>query len=119
MIFGFLNVLSNQGSDYIRGIMLHPPTPKQVRLHPEVFKMMENIKFLMVKNVEIIEELTYFPSRLRLLEWPNYPFDFPSNFGPQKLVELKMPKSCITLKMVFKEVSMFVIVFLNFDFFKY
>ena len=99
--------------------MLHSPTLVQVRLHPEVFKMMENIKFLMVKNVEIIEELTYFPSRLRLLEWPNYPFDFPSNFGPQKLVELKMPKSCITLKMVFKEVSMFVIVFLNFDFFKY
>ena len=99
--------------------MLHSPTLVQVRLHPEAFKMMENLIFLMVANVEIIEELTYFPSGLRLLEWPNYPFDFPSNFGPHQLVELKMPKSCITLKTVFKEVSMFVIVFLNFDFFKY
>ena len=99
--------------------MLHSPTLVQVRLHPEAFKMMENLIFLMVDNVEIIEELTYFPSGLRLLEWPNYPFDFPSNFGPQQLVELKMLKSCITLKTVFKEVSMFVIVFLNFDFFKY
>ena len=99
--------------------MLHPPTPKQVPLHPEVFKMMENLKFLMIKNVEISEELTYFPSGLRFLEWPYYPFDFPSNFVPQQLVALEMPKSCITLKTVFKEVSMFVIVFLNFDFFKY
>ena len=99
--------------------MLHAPTLVQVRLHPEAFKMMENLIFLMVDNVEIIEELTYFPSGLRLLEWPKYPFDFPSNHCPQQLVALKMPKSCITLKMVFKEVSMFVIVFLNFDFFKY
>ena len=99
--------------------MLHSPTRVQVPLHPEAFKMMENLIFLMVDNVEITEELTYFPSGLRLLEWPNYPFDFPSNFGPQQLVELKMLKSCITLKTVFKEVSMFVIVFLNFDFFKY
>ena len=99
--------------------MLHSPTPVRVRLHPEAFKMMENLIFLMVANVEIIEELTYFPSGLRLLEWPNYPFDFPSNYCPQQLVALEMSKSCITLKMVFKEVSMFVIVFLNFDFFKY
>ena len=119
MIFGFLNVLSNQGSDYIRGIMLHLPTPKQVRLHPEVFKMMENLKFLMIKNVEISEELTYFPNGLRFLEWPKYPFNLPSNYCTQQLVALEMPNSCITWKMVFKEVSMFVIVFLNFDFFKY
>lgn len=84
--------------------MLHPPTPVQVRLDPEVFKMMENLKFLMVNNVQISDELTYFPRGLRLLEWPNYPFDFPSKFDPQQLVALKMPKSCITLKMMFKQV---------------
>ena len=57
MIFGFLNVLSNQGSDYIRGIMLHSPTLVQVRLQPEAFKMMENLKFLTVNNVEISNEV--------------------------------------------------------------
>ncbi|KAF3946468.1 hypothetical protein CMV_027269 [Castanea mollissima] len=95
----------NKGSEKIRGIMLHSPTPVQVQLHPEAFKMMENLIFLMVYNVEISEELTYFPSGLRLLEWPNYPFDFPSNFGPQQLVDLKMPKSCITLEMMSKQLQ--------------
>ncbi|KAM4071721.1 hypothetical protein ACB094_11G082500 [Castanea mollissima] len=97
----------NKGSEKIRGIMLHSPTPVQVQLHPEVFKRMENLIFLMVYNVEISEELTYFPSGLRLLEWPHYPFDFPSNFGPQQLVALKMPKSCITLEMMFKQVYLY------------
>ena len=111
VIFGFLNVLSNQGSDYIRGIMLHPPTPIQVRLHPEVFKRMENLKFLMVNNVQISEELTYLPSGLRLLEWRKYPFDFPSNYCPQQLVALEMRESCIRLKKIFKQVSMFNCIF--------
>ncbi|KAL4599268.1 hypothetical protein ACB092_11G115200 [Castanea dentata] len=96
-------LLENKGSEKIRGIMLYPPTPEQVPLHPEAFKMMENLIFLMVYNVEISEELTYFPSGLRLLEWPNYPFDFPSNFCPQQLVDLKMWKSCITLERTFKQ----------------
>ena len=99
--------------------MLHSPTPVQVRLHPEVFKMMENLKFLMVNNVQISEELTYLPSGLRLLEWQKYPFNFPSNYCPQQLVALEVQESCIRLEKIFKQVSMFVIVFLNFDFFKY
>ena len=111
VIFGFLNVLSNQGSECIRGIMLHPPTPKQVQLHPEAFKMMENLIFLMVDNVEISEALTYLPSGLRLLEWRKYPFEFPSNYCPQQLVALEMQESCIRLEKIFKQVSMFNCIF--------
>ena len=98
---------------------MHSPTLVKVRLHPEAFKMMENLIYLMVDNVEISEELMYFPSGLRVLEWPNYPFDFPFDYCSQQLVALEMPKSCITLETMFKQVSMFVIVFMNFDFFKY
>ena len=91
--------------------MLHSPTLVQVRLHPEAFKMMENLIFLMVDNVEISEELTYFPSGLKLLEWPKYPFDFPSNYCPQQLVALEMRGSCIRLEKIFKQVSMFNCIF--------
>ena len=41
--------------------MLHSPTPVQVRLQLEAFKVMENLKFLIVNNVEISEKLTFFP----------------------------------------------------------
>ena len=81
--------------------MLHSPTLVQVRLQLEAFKVMENLKFLMVNNVEIFEELTYFPSGLRLLEWPKYPFNFPSNYCPQQLVALGMQESCIRLEKIF------------------
>ena len=46
--------------------MLHSSTPVQVRLQPEAFIMMENLKFLIVCNVEISEALTYFPESFGL-----------------------------------------------------
>ena len=111
--------LSNQGSNKIRGIMLHSPNPTTVQLHTKAFKKMENLKFLMVRNVLFSEELKYLPSGLKLLEWDQYPYSFngskllewdqysftlPSNFCPKKLVVLKMSYSCIRLEKLFKQV---------------
>ena len=96
--------LSNQGSDKIRGIMLHSPNPITVQLHTKAFKKMENLKFLMVSNVLISEELKYLPNGLRLLEWDQYPFSLPSNFCSQQLVVLKMSGNCIRLENLFKQV---------------
>ena len=77
--------------------MLHSPNPMPVQLHAKAFKMMENLEFLMVRNVLISEELKNLPNRLKLLEWEQYPFSLPSNFCPQELVVLEMPQSCIRL----------------------
>ena len=96
--------LSNQGSDKIRGIMLHSPNPITVQLHTKAFKKMENLKFLMVSNVLISEEIKYLPNGLKLLEWDQYPFSLPSNFCPQELVVLEMPQSCIRLEKLFNQV---------------
>ena len=104
MLYVSLNSLSNQGSNKIRGIMWHSPNPKTVRLHVEAFKKMENLKFLMVRNVIISEELTYLPNGLKLLEWHEYPFSLPSKYCPQQLVVLEMPSSCIRLDKLFKQV---------------
>ena len=96
--------LSNQGSDKIRGIMLHSPNPITVQLYTKAFKKMENLKYLMVSNVLISEEIKYLPNGLKLLEWDQYPFSLPSNFCPQELVVLEMPQSCIRLEKLFNQV---------------
>ena len=85
--------------------MLHSPNPIPVQLHAGAFKMMENLKFLMVRNVLISEELKYLPNGLKVFEWDQYPFSLPSNFCPQKLVVLKMSRSsCNRLEKLFKQV---------------
>ena len=85
--------------------MLHSPNPISVQLHARAFKMMENLEFLMVRNVLISEELKYLPNGLKVLEWDQYPFSLPSNFCPQKLVVLEMPRSsCNRLEKLFKQV---------------
>nr|XP_023895178.1 uncharacterized protein LOC112007107 [Quercus suber]XP_023895179.1 uncharacterized protein LOC112007107 [Quercus suber]XP_023895180.1 uncharacterized protein LOC112007107 [Quercus suber] len=74
-----------------------------VTLAAKAFKRMRNLKFLIVDNVHICEELKYLPNGLRLLHLPNYPFPLPSNFCPQKLVTLEMPHSRIRLEKLFKQ----------------
>ncbi|XP_030942177.1 TMV resistance protein N-like [Quercus lobata] len=99
-----LEVLTeNTGSDKIRGIMLSFHKPITVTLAPTAFKRMRNLKFLIVDNVHICEELKYLPNGLRFLQLPNYPFSLPSNFCPQKLVALEMPHSRIQLEKLFKQ----------------
>ena len=104
------NALSKQGSDEIRGIRLCSHKPTTVTLATNALKEMRNLKFLMVDNVHIRKELKYLPNGLRLLQLPNYPFPLPSNFCPQKLVTLKMPRSRIQLEKLFKQVCFSLII---------
>ena len=64
------NALSKQGSNEIRGIMLCSHKPTTVTLVANAFKRMRNLKFLIVDNVHICEELEYLPKGLRLLHLP-------------------------------------------------
>ncbi|XP_050245754.1 TMV resistance protein N-like isoform X3 [Quercus robur] len=93
----------NKGSDKIRGILFHPPEPVKVQLHTEVFKRMENLKFLIVENVDICEALNYLPNGLRFLKWPEYRYSLPSKYCPQQLVALEMSHSQIRLEKLFKQ----------------
>nr|XP_023925113.1 protein SUPPRESSOR OF npr1-1, CONSTITUTIVE 1-like [Quercus suber] len=97
-----LKVLTgSKGSDKIRGITWHSPNPITVQLHAKAFKKMENLKFLMVRNVLVSKELKYLPNELKLLEWHKYPFSLPPNYCPQQLVVLEMPRSCNRLEELF------------------
>ena len=98
------NALSKQGSDKIRGIMLCSNKPTKVTLATTAFKRMGNLKYLIVHNVQICNELKYLPNGLKFFDLPNYPFPLPSNFCPQKLATLNMPCSCIRLEKFFTQV---------------
>ena len=78
------------------------PEPITVSLKASTFKKMENLKFLIVKNVQNSKELKYLSNELRLFEWSGYNFSLPSKFCPEKLVGLEV--SCIRLPKLFKQV---------------
>ena len=85
-------------------------SPKLITLHlnAEAFERMENLKFLIVHNVRICEDLKYLPNGLRLLDWPDYSFSLPSTFCPQQLFKLNMPRSRIRLENLFNEVRLLI-----------
>ena len=79
------------------------PTGKSA-LHTEAFQKMENLKFLIVKNVHICKPLEFLPHSLIFLKWPNYPFHWPSEYFPEQLVAIEMPYSCIRFPKLIKQV---------------
>ncbi|KAK9992225.1 hypothetical protein SO802_027210 [Lithocarpus litseifolius] len=98
-------LIGNTGSKKIRGIMLQSLVlePVELKLHPQAFRRMENIKFFIVKNVHIGSQFEYFPNGIRLLDWPFYSFPLPSNFCPRQLVCLNMPHSYNNMEKLFKQ----------------
>ena len=88
--------------------MLHSPKPVKVQLHPDVFKRMTNLRILIVNNLHICKAIQYFPTGIRFLSWPEYPFPLPSNYYPQQLVILDMPRSRIGLEQLRNQVQLLI-----------
>ena len=84
--------------------MLHSPQLIEVQLHRKAFQKMKNLKFLMVENVNILEPLEFLPHSLIFLNWPNYPFHWPSEYFPKQLVAIEMPNSHIRLPKLISQV---------------
>ena len=82
--------------------MLHSPNPITIQLHAEAFERMDNLKFLVVHNVQVSKELKYLPNGLRLFEWPEYHFSFPTKYSPEQLVALEISHSSFKLEKLFK-----------------
>ena len=91
--------------------MLLSPKLVTLQLHAKAFRRMENLKFLMVNNVCIGRRLKYLPNGIRLLDWPNYPFSFPTNFCPEKLVYLNLQGSNVQMEKLFKQVWLLLLFF--------
>ena len=80
------------------------PKPRKVSLKASAFKKMENLKVLIVKNVQNSKRLKYLSNELRWFEWSGYNFSLPSKFYPENLVGLDVSNSCIGLAKLFKQV---------------
>ena len=87
-------------------MILRSPEPVTMKLQGEPFARMKNLKFLFIENVHIsCEEFQYLPNALRLLEWPKFPFSWPSKYCPQELVTFNMSwSSRIRMEKIFKQV---------------
>ena len=79
--------------------MLNTPFQEEVHLDAEVFSKMKKMRLLKVVdmgNVKLPQGLNCLSNELHIIEWHVYPLSsLPSNFQPNKLVELKMHCSSI------------------------
>ena len=83
------------------------PVDKNERLSAEAFLKMKNLRFLKIGYVEppqghnkgplqFLQDLSYISNQLRIIDWYGYPLtSMPTNFQPNKLVELRMHGSGI------------------------
>ena len=89
------------------------PMDKNECLSAEVFSKMKNLRFLKIGylepqqghnrgHVQLPQGLNYLSNELRIIDWHGYPLkSMPTNFQPNKLVELRMLNSDI--KQLWKE----------------
>lgn len=97
-----------QGTEKVQSIYLNLSMITELKLSPQAFKQMCNLKFLKFCGQDLIEysprkdcnvnlnlkDLESLPDALIYLCWPLYPLKcFPLNFSSENLVELSMPGS--------------------------
>ncbi|KDP26905.1 hypothetical protein JCGZ_18063 [Jatropha curcas] len=79
------------GTDQVEGIVLDSCEQEDEHLSAKSFMKMKRLGLLKLKNLHFSEGLEYLSNKLRYLDWDRYPFkSLPSNFQPDKLVELHM-----------------------------
>ena len=79
--------------------MLNTPIQEDDHLDAEVFSKMKKMRLLKVVdmgNMKLPQGLNFLSNELRIIEWNGYPLSYvPTNFRPNRLVELKMHCSSI------------------------
>ena len=69
--------------------MLDPPRQEKVKWNGEAFEKMNDLKILIIRNVQFSTGPTYLPNSLRWLEWEEYPSTtLPTDFAPLELIFL-------------------------------
>ena len=93
-----------QGTDAVEGITLDLSQTIDLQLSSDIFKKMNNIRFLKFyipagqssSNKYLPRVLEQFPEKLRYLEWDGFPLEsLPLSFCAKLLVEIRMPYSNI------------------------
>ncbi|KAJ8900466.1 hypothetical protein K2173_025243 [Erythroxylum novogranatense] len=96
-------------ADAVESIMLDVSKIPKIDLNPKIFLKTPNLKFLKFyvpatsngcfeeqSNLRLPQGLDYLPNKLTYFYWDGYPLEsFPSNFRPNHLIVLGLPKSKI------------------------
>ncbi|XP_030934994.1 TMV resistance protein N-like isoform X2 [Quercus lobata] len=92
-----LNVLKNNtGTELIEGIVLKEHVHKTKQLNVESLSKMKKLRMLKIHGVLLPNHLNYLSNEICIIEWHGCPLNsMPTNFQPNKLVELKMHCSAI------------------------
>lgn len=106
MMFENFLLLSLQGNEAIRSIVINLSGIKQLQLNPQVFAKMSKLYFLDFYNkgscsclreqggLYLPQGLESLSNELRYLRWTHYPLEsLPSKFSAENLVELNLPYS--------------------------
>ncbi|KAK7257341.1 hypothetical protein RIF29_31245 [Crotalaria pallida] len=91
-------MLENKASKNLEAIVVcgHPAKIAEKTMRVDALSQMRHLKLLMLWNVHDSGSLHYLSNGLGYLTWDAYPFaSLPSNFQPDKLVELRLKHSCI------------------------
>ncbi|KAJ6354100.1 hypothetical protein OIU76_003020 [Salix suchowensis] len=97
-------VLTTQGTGKVESISLNLSATKEINLSPAAFEGMYNLRLLKFYYpyyssykrviIHLPQGLPFLSNELRILYWCDYPLtSLPSNFFPEKLVVLEMPRS--------------------------
>ncbi|XP_020539061.2 disease resistance protein RUN1 [Jatropha curcas] len=87
--------VKNMETKQVKAIVLHSWKLEE-HLNAKVFSKMKELRLLILRDVPTSQEVEYLSNELRYLEWHECPCKtFPSNFQPDKLVELHMQCSRI------------------------
>ncbi|XP_062020855.1 TMV resistance protein N-like [Rosa rugosa] len=87
----------NMGTSKTEGIVIKMPTADEICLNPKCFKKMRNLKIFININGWFCGKVDYYPNQLQLLEWRDCPLKFfPRNFNMKNIIQLNMPRSCIS-----------------------
>lgn len=77
--------------------MVKFPVPNQIALSASSFSGMKSLEIFINNNAQFTGNINYLPDKLRLIDWPEFPFtSLPSTFVPKELVKLNMPHSCMS-----------------------
>ncbi|XP_052185033.1 disease resistance protein RUN1-like [Diospyros lotus] len=90
----YRTLANKTGTEAVEAIILDSRGTKEIYLSPDTFSKMSKLRLLRLRNVQLPNGLNYLSNELSLLDWHGYPSKcMPSNFQPNKLIQLKMSYS--------------------------
>ena len=81
--------------------------------NPNAFLKMPNLKFLRVRNINLLHVTTQLSNNLRFIEWSDYPSRLLPYFQPNELVQLHLQRSKIVILWEGKKVKVLISIFIQ------